>query len=150
MKNYAIPRIVLLATLAGCCSHWIDNETFSAIPLAAQIRDFERGNREHCIRREGKGILIVEMANHGRESATAMIAILKHPVPGFPPRDAIEVLELVYAEGIDLRDPETLSLLASIEATSADRSVRAMAKDALWRMRTYAPGEFQPPEIKHH
>jgi len=47
-------------------------------------------------------------------------------------------------------DPETLRLLSSIEAASFDRGVRARAKDALRRMRTYASGELQPPEINGH
>lgn len=147
MKNHAIHRIMLLTTLAGCCTHWIDIHTFRASSLAEQIPEFERALREHCIPRESFGLLITGMASHGREAATAMIQLLKNPAGGFPPQDAIEVLDALYARGVDLRDPETLRLLSSIEATSSHWYVRARAKDALWRMRTYAPGELQPPEI---
>jgi hypothetical protein len=148
MRTRALHQITLLITLVGCCAtHSIDIETFSASPLAAQIREYERARREHCVPHENRGILISEMGNHGKEAATAMCEILKHPSVGFPPEDAIDVLESVYRLGIDLRDPETLHLLSSIEATSSDWFVRARAKDALWRMRTYAPGELQPPEI---
>ena len=150
MKTRAIHPLTLLIALAGCCTNWADIDTFRASSLAVQIGEFERASREHCIRREGRGLFISAMADHERESATAMIELLKHPVAGFPPEDAIDVLEGVYSRGIDLRDPETLRLLSSIEATSSDRFVRARAKDALWRMRTYAPGELQPPEINGH
>ena len=150
MRTRALHQITLLITLLGCCTtHSIDIETFSASPLAAQIREYERARREHCIPHENRGILISEMGNHGEEAAAAMIEILKHPAAGFPPEDAIDVLESVYRLGIDLRDPETLHLLSGIEATSSDWFVRARAKDALWLMRTYAPGELQPPEIHH-
>ena len=150
MKSHAIHLTLLLVSLTGCCTHWIDNETFSVSSLAEQVPEYERGVRERCIRREGKGILISAMASHGMEAATTMVEILKHPVLGFPPEDAIDVLESVYAQGIDVRDPETLRLLSTIENTSSDRFVRARAKDALRRMRTYAPGELQPPEINGH
>lgn len=151
MSTRLLYQITFLITLAGCCTtHSIDVEAFSASPLAAQMREYERARLEHCIPHENRGILISEMGNHGKEAATAMIEILKHPVVGFPPEDAIDVLESVYRLGIDLRDPETLRLLSSIEANSSDRFVRARAKDALWRMRTYAPGELQPPEINGH
>jgi len=141
---------MFLATLAGCCTHWIDVNTFRATSLSEQIPEFERARREHCIPRESFGLLITGMARHGREAAAAMIEILKHPTLGFPPEDAIEVLDAVYSQGVDLRDSETLRLLSSIEATSSNRFVRTRAKDLLWRMRTYAPGELQPPEINGH
>jgi hypothetical protein len=147
MKNHALHRIILLVTLAGCCTNRINIHVFRTSSLADQIREFVRASREHCIPGENFGPLISGMASHGRESATAMIEILKRPASGFAPEVAIDVLESVYRRGIDLRDPETLRLLSSIEATSPDRSVRARAKDLLWRMRTYAPGELQPPEI---
>jgi hypothetical protein len=150
MKNHAIHRIMLLATLAGCCTHWIDINAFRASSLAEQIPEFERARREHCIPRESFGLLITGMASHGREAATEMIELLKHPAPGFLPQDAIEVLDALYSQGVDLRDPETVHLLSSIEATSSHWYVRARAKDLLWRMRTYAPGELQPPEINGH
>jgi hypothetical protein len=142
--------IILLAPLAGCCSHWVDIRAFRASSLAEQIPEFERAYREHCIPRESLGLLITGMASHGMEAAAAMIEILKNPNSGFPQGDAIEVLEALYEQGIDLRDPETLRLLSSIETTSPSRVVRARAKDALWRMRTYAPGELQRPEIDGH
>jgi len=150
MKTRAINPITLMITLAACCTNWADIRAFSVSSLDEQIREFERASREHCIRREGRGLFISAMADHEKEAATAMIELLKHPDGGFPPEDAIDVLEGVYSRGIDLRDPETLRLLSSIEATSSDRFVRARAKDALWRMRTYAPGELQPPEINGH
>jgi hypothetical protein len=124
MKTRAIHPITLLITLAGCCTNWADIGTFSTSSLAAQIRDYERASREHCIRREGRGLFISAVADHERESATAMIELLKHPVAGFPPEDAIDVLEGVYSRGIDLRDPETLRLLSSIEATPIGSSAR--------------------------
>jgi len=150
MKTRALHPITLLIALAGCSTNWAEIETFSTSSLAAQIREFERASREHCIRREGRGQFISAMAHHEKEAAAAMIELLKHPVADFPPEDAIDVLEGVYSRGIDLRDPETLRLLSSIAATSSDRGVRARAKDALWRMRTYTPGERQPPEINGH
>ena len=146
----AIPRIMLLATLAGCCTNWINTHSFRASSLAEQIPAYERAVREHCIPRENRGLLISGMANHGKEAATAMIALLQHPVADFPQEDAIDVLEAVYRRGIDLRDPETLQLLTTIGATSSNRFVRARAKSALSLMRTYAPGELQPPEINGH
>jgi hypothetical protein len=79
----AIHRIMLLATLAGCCTHWIDTRAFRASSLAEQIPEFERARREHCIPRENFGLLITGMASHGREAAAAMIEFLS---PSRPPR----------------------------------------------------------------
>jgi hypothetical protein len=145
MKNSVIHWIVLLISLAGCCTHWINFNSFSELTLVEQISEFERGIREHCIRRPGKGILIVDMANHGIDSVTAMTALLKYPVRDFPPEDAIDVLESVYAAGIDIRQHECAALLSNLANTASDRIVRERAQDALWRMRTYAPGELQRP-----
>jgi hypothetical protein len=150
MTPMSLCQVLALTILTGCCSNWVDIDTFDERPLNQQIPEYERGMREHCIRRESQGLLIVGMASHGVEAATAMSAILEHPSPDFPPEDAIDVIEGVHAGGTDLRNDDSLRVLARIADTASDPFVRSRAKDTLERIRTHAPGELlRPPQLRH-
>jgi hypothetical protein len=142
MKSASVAGIALLATLSGCCSHWVDIETFRQSPLQQQIREYERGLRERCIPREGKGLLVAAIAGHGLESAEAMTELLRHPSPLFPLEDAVEVLELVHIGGTDLRNHESMRALATLADTASSPEVRARAKEAFEAIQTHKPGEL--------
>jgi hypothetical protein len=139
MKSASVAGIALLATLSGCCSHWVDIESFHQSPLEQQIREYERGHRERCIPREGKGLLASAMSTHGLASAEAMTELLKHPSPDFPLADAMEVLEFVHWRGTDLRNHESMRVLACIADTASDPRVRTKAKETLERIKHHDP-----------
>jgi hypothetical protein len=133
-----VAGIALLAVLSGCCSHWVDIETFRQSSLAQQIREYERGLREGCIRREGgQPALLTEMSTHGLDSADAMTNLLKHPSPDFPLKDAMDVLVNVHYLSADLREHESMRVLASLAETAPDPAIRARAKETIDKIKNY-------------
>lgn len=141
MKSAVILVFGLAAiTLGGCCTNWVDSDTFGASPLPEQIREYERGIREHCIRREMGG-LTLDMARHGLDSANAMIELIRHPSPDFPLEDAVDILEWVHALGTDLRHHESMQVLENLATTASDPRVRAKAKETFELIKSHNPGE---------
>jgi hypothetical protein len=142
-----VAGIALLAVVSGCCSHWVDIKTFRYSSLAEQIREYERGFREGCIPREGgQATLLTEMSTHGLDSADAMTNLLKHPSPDFPLEDAMDVLEFVHWLGTDLRNHESMRVLASIAETASDPEVRTKAKETLENIKNHVPrGALRQP-----
>jgi hypothetical protein len=136
-----VAGIALLAVLGGCCSHWVDIETFRQSPLAQQIPEYERGFREGCIPREGgQAALLTAMSTHGLDSADVMTNLLKHPSPDFPLEDAMDVLVNIHYLSADLREHESMRVLASLAATAPNPAIRARAQETLEKIKNYHPG----------
>jgi hypothetical protein len=139
MKPATVAGIALMPVLSACCSHLIHIETFRQSPLEQQISEYERGHRERCIPREGRGLLDSIMSDHGVKSADAMTELLKHPNPDFPFEDVMVILVHVHWRGIDLRNHESMRVLAEIAATASDPEVRTEAKDTLEKIKNHDP-----------
>jgi len=88
---------------------------------------YEEAVGEKCLYSE-KGALIRSMAEHGVAAVDAMAEILESPRSVFPAEDAIDVIESVHWNGVDLRRHRAIQALARIAESASDPALRKRAK----------------------
>lgn len=123
---------MVLLSACHCNVPLIKSERFRLLPLREQIAVYDEAKRKHCVLEPDTQILVI--AFHGAEAADAMTSSLKGSGPAFPPRNAVEVLELVHFGGVDLRQREALRVLEELARSAPDPVLRKRARNAVARI----------------
>jgi hypothetical protein len=135
MRAWMAEMAVAMVLVSGCCHNvpLIHIDEFSRLPLREQIAVYDEARRKHCFL-EPSEMWLLEIADHGDEAADAMTSSLKGSGAAFPPRAAIDVLELVHFGGVDLRQREAFLVLEELARNAPDPLLRKRARLAVARI----------------
>jgi hypothetical protein len=128
----------LSLALNACCLRRIDIVGFGQNTLDRQVSVYAEAAGNKCVYSE-RGHLLDVIASHGYSAADAMIRILDRPQSGFPPEDAIVVLEFVHFGGADLRKHPAMALLEHLAVNAQDPAVRAQAERTVQKIKSNDP-----------
>jgi hypothetical protein len=134
MRAWTAEMAMAMVLVSGCYCNvpLIKSNKFRLLPLREQIAVYDEAKRKHCVLEPDTRLLVI--AFHGAEAAEAMTSSLKGNGPAFPPRDAVEVLELVHFGGVDLRQREALRVLEELARSAPDPVLRKRARLAVARI----------------
>jgi hypothetical protein len=133
MRALTAELAIAMTLVSGCCYNVPRIGEFRRLPLREQMAVYDEAKRKNCVVRPGLLPLQI-IAYHGYDAADAMTSSLKGSGAAFPPRDAIEVLELVHFGGVDLRQREALRVLEELARSAPDPVLRKRARLAVARI----------------